>query len=139
MCTFSVVTLWHTLLTIFSCWSQRPTALSGNDLGRLPRYRRIAKSLNFSRKLKIPCCLNTLIMLGCFAVWWVEGEVSGGGGGLGVGRDSNQLRSEYLPPGQHLSAFRPRPQVSRYFLKGDFISLLPLKRPSTRKRRFRTP
>ena len=31
--------------------------------------------------MKIPCCHNTLIMPGCFAVWWVEGQVVGGGGG----------------------------------------------------------
>ena len=85
MCTFSVVTLWHTLLTIFSCWSQRPTALSGSDLGRLPRYRRIAKSLNFSRKLKIPCCHNTrwLVLL-CGGER--ERLSGGGGGGEGEGR-----------------------------------------------------
>ena len=31
--------------------------------------------------MKIPCCHNTLIMPGCFAVWWVEGQVVGVGGG----------------------------------------------------------
>ena len=30
--------------------------------------------------MKIPCCHNTLIMPGCFAVWWVDGQVVGGGG-----------------------------------------------------------
>ena len=31
--------------------------------------------------MKIPCCHNTLIMPGCFAVWWVEGQVVCVGGG----------------------------------------------------------
>ena len=93
MYTFSV-TLWHTPLTIFSCWSQRPMALSDSDLGRLPRYRRIAKSLNFSRKLKIPCCHNTrwLVLL-------CGGErerLSGGGGGGGGGREGLKSITKWI-------------------------------------------
>ena len=60
-------------------------------------------------------------MLDCFAVWLVKGEVGGGGGWGGDRRDLNQLQSEYLPPGEHLSAFGPRPQVSGYFLKRRFL------------------
>ena len=75
-------------------------------------------------------------MLGCFALWSVEGEVGGGGGGGGVGRDSNQLQSEYLPPSSIYSTFGPVHKYPDIFLKGDSISLLPLKRPSARKRRF---
>ena len=45
----------------------------------------------------------------------------GVGGGGGDRRDLNQLQSEYLPPGEHLSAFGPRPQVSGYFLKRRFL------------------
>ena len=130
--TFSVVTLWHTLLTIFSCWSQRPTALSGSDLGRLPRYRRIAKSLNFSRKLKIPCCHNTLIMLACFAVWWVTGEVSGGWG-EGLKSITKWISSTWTALIPLSGPVHKYPDI---FQKGDFVSPL---RPSTRKRRFRTP
>ena len=118
LCTFSVVILWHTLLTIFSCWSQRPTALSGSDLGRLPRYRRIAKSLNFSRKLKILCCHNTLIMLACFAVWWMTGEVSGGVGGRRGTQINYKVNIFHLD--SIYSTFGPRPQVSRYFLQRRF-------------------
>ena len=134
LCTFSVVNLWHTLLTIFSCWSQRPTALSGSDLGRLPRYRRIAKSLNFSRKLKILCCHNTLIMLACFAVWWMTEEVSGGWGrGEGLKSITKWISSTWTV---FIPLSGPVHKYPDIFYKGDFISLL---RPSTRKRRFRTP
>ena len=81
-----------------------------------------SKSLNFQLKiLKIPCCHNTLIMQACFAVWWVTGEVSGGWGG-GEGRDSNQLQSEYLPPGQHLFHFRAPSTSIQIFFKKEIFS-----------------
>ena len=39
MCTFPVVSLWHTLFTMFCCWNQRPIALSGSESSRLSEYR----------------------------------------------------------------------------------------------------
>jgi len=40
VCTFSLVILWHTLLTIFSCWNHSPMALSGSDINRLPDHKK---------------------------------------------------------------------------------------------------
>ena len=41
--------------------------------------------------MKIPCCHNTLIMPGCFAMWWVEEEVSGAGGRGSGGGGGTQI------------------------------------------------